>query len=71
MKEIILSSTSKIDFEEKLKNFSQVDYQGVQLAIVIDGQTLVYALSDDIISQKFFDFGLKANSVICCRVSPK
>lgn len=38
---------------------------------MIDGQTLVYALENDQISQSFFEFGMKANSVICCRVSPK
>ena len=71
MKEVILSSTSRVDFEEKLNRFSENNYEGVKLAIVIDGQTLVYALSDDVIASKFFNFGIKANSVICCRVSPK
>ena len=71
MKEVILSSSSRVDFEEKLNRFSENNYEGVKLAIVIDGQTLVYALSDDVIAIKFFNFGIKANSVICCRVSPK
>jgi magnesium-transporting ATPase (P-type) len=71
MKEIILSSSTRIDFEEKLNRFSEDNYEGVKLAIIIDGQTLVYALSDDTIAQKFFNFGIKANSVVCCRVSPK
>lgn len=43
----------------------------MQLTIVIDGQTLVWALQNEEVSQKFFDYGLRANSVICCRVSPK
>jgi magnesium-transporting ATPase (P-type) len=71
MKEVILSSSSRVDFEEKLNRFSENNYEGVKLAIVIDGQTLVYALSDEVIANKFFNFGIKANSVICCRVSPK
>jgi hypothetical protein len=37
MKEIILSSSSQIDFEEKLNKFSADNYDGVKLAIVIDG----------------------------------
>ena len=58
MKEVILSSSSKVDFEEKLNRFSADNYEEVKLAIVIDGQTLVYALSDEAISQKFFNFGI-------------
>ena len=50
MKEVILSSTSRVDFEEKLNRFSENNYEGIKLAIVIDGQTLVYALSDEVIA---------------------
>jgi hypothetical protein len=67
MKEIILSSSSKDDFIAKLEGFSKQQFSAeVKMTIIIDGQTLVYALSDDVISQKFFLFGMKANSVICC-----
>ena len=38
---------------------------------MIDGQTLVWAMEDEKTAQSFFEFGLRANSVICCRVSPK
>lgn len=50
MKEVILSSSSRVDFEEKLNRFSVDNYDCVKLAIVIDGQTLVYALSDEAIA---------------------
>ena len=50
MKEIILSSSSQVDFEEKLNRFSSDNYNGIKLTIIIDGQTLVYALSDDLIA---------------------
>lgn len=42
-----------------------------RLSVVIDGPTLVYALKDKTISTTFFQIGLIASSVICCRVSPK
>ncbi len=41
------------------------------MTVVIDGSTLAFALADEILAQIFFMFGAKANSVICCRVSPK
>eukprot|EP00347_Sterkiella_histriomuscorum_P017586 403348770 len=70
MKEIVLSSKSKEDFLAKLEAYSKDQYEE-RLAIIIDGQTLVYALETYSISYKFFKFGLRAKSVICCRVSPK
>ena len=43
-----------------------------RLTIVIDGPTLSYALeSQGELKNKFFRLCLLANSVICCRVSPK
>jgi len=43
-----------------------------KIAIVIDGSTLTYALESDLATRnKFFRLSLIANSVICCRVSPK
>ena len=41
------------------------------MSIVIDGFTLAIVLESVEISQNFFKFGCNANSVICCRVSPK
>jgi magnesium-transporting ATPase (P-type) len=42
-----------------------------RLCIVIDGPTLEHALVDKEISMMFFKLGLMANSVICCRVTPR
>mmetsp|Transcript_31078 Transcript_31078/g.28272 ORF Transcript_31078/g.28272 Transcript_31078/m.28272 type:complete len:134 (+) Transcript_31078:1415-1816(+) len=43
-----------------------------KICIVIDGSTLTYALETDRDTQnKFFRLALLANSIICCRVSPK
>jgi len=42
-----------------------------RISIVIDGPTLTYALQDEHASNAFFQVGLLASSVICCRVSPK
>ena len=42
-----------------------------RLSLVIDGPTLAFVLSNDILSYKFFRLGLLASSVVCCRVSPK
>ncbi|XP_042482484.1 probable phospholipid-transporting ATPase 4 [Macadamia integrifolia] len=39
-------------------------------ALVIDGQTLAYALEDDI-KHQFLSLAVDCASVICCRVSPK
>lgn len=41
------------------------------MTIVIDGPTLTMVLEDEVLSTIFFQFGCKANSVLCCRVSPK
>lgn len=38
---------------------------------MIDGPTLTFAFSEDKTSHDFFTLGLRAASVICCRVSPK
>jgi magnesium-transporting ATPase (P-type) len=70
MKEIVLSSRSKDDFLELLRAHDSIQYRQ-KLAIIIDGPTLTYALEDEKLQQEFFNFGLRANSVICCRVSPK
>jgi len=39
-------------------------------AIVVDGVTLTLIINDKFLSRRFFDIGIKAKSVICCRVSP-
>ena len=42
------------------------------MCLVIDGSTLCYVFENgDETKNKFFRLGLMANSVICCRVSPK
>uniref|UniRef100_A0AAY4AQ66 Phospholipid-transporting ATPase n=1 Tax=Denticeps clupeoides TaxID=299321 RepID=A0AAY4AQ66_9TELE len=40
-----------------------------ELALIIDGQTLKYALSFEV-RQSFLDLALSCKAVICCRVSP-
>lgn len=42
-----------------------------KMVVIIDGLNLQHVLNDDILSRKFFRVGLLANSVLCCRVSPK
>lgn len=43
-----------------------------KITVVINGSTLTYALeSSQEVRNKFFRFALLANSVVCCRVSPK
>ena len=76
MMEIVLSSKSEAEFKEKLQKARSDEREGrlekdQELAIVIDGPTLVFAMQNQEISNDFFTFGLKAKSVICCRVSPK
>ncbi len=41
------------------------------MTIVVDGPTLGLVFEQPEICESFFEFGLHANSVICCRVSPK
>jgi len=86
MQEIILTSKTQKEFEEKLdhelqqlgvdrsKRMTSMDEVPVifpRRAIVIDGPTLIFALSSPEIATAFFQLGLLAASVICCRVSPK
>lgn len=42
-----------------------------RICIVIDGSTLVYVMKHDYTMKAFFELGMIASSVICCRVSPK
>jgi phospholipid-translocating ATPase len=53
---------------EEIKNMASSE---LRLAIVIDGSTLAYALADEKLGNAFFRLGILAQSVICCRVSPK
>jgi magnesium-transporting ATPase (P-type) len=60
-------------FQNKLRSsydkFSQYDKKK-KLYMIIDGSNLAHVLSDPDLSDKFFQVGLLANSVICCRVTP-
>lgn len=82
---IILSSASLLEIKQKLyqcdQNFSlQVsDFEALSrkrkllsngLSIVINGSSLSYVLSDQILKELFFKLGFLSTSCICCRVSP-
>jgi phospholipid-transporting ATPase len=41
-----------------------------KIYMIIDGKNLAYVLNDEVLKKRFFQVGLLANSVICCRVSP-
>ena len=86
MEMLILSSSSKEEFAEKItyqmrrrnirlyesiEEIKNMASSELRLAIVIDGPTLAYALADDKLGNAFFRLGILAQSVICCRVSPK
>lgn len=62
----------RIKFEKTFLKFedSKNINREKKLYMIIDGSNLTYVLADQYFSQKFFNLGLKANSVICCRVSP-
>ena len=74
-KEKLLEMTRKW----KISNDSKINLAKIEddmigkprIAIVIDGPTLTWALSEEATANVFFRFGLLASSVICCRVSPK
>lgn len=57
--------------EKKTSIRSYTNYGVKKLYLVIDGKNLLYVLADKDLSRKFFKIGMLANSVICCRVSPK
>jgi magnesium-transporting ATPase (P-type) len=62
----------KSKFVEIISNFDKSNYtNGKKLYIIIDGNNLAYVLADKVSSTQFFRLGMYANSVICCRVSPK
>lgn len=67
----ILSAADVATYKENLLNAESKKSDKEKMSIVIDGSTLAMVLNDNELAQKFFEFGCKANSVICCRVSPK
>ncbi len=62
----------KNKFKEIIAKFDKSNYlNGKKLYLIIDGHNLSYVLNDKLLSKEFFNLGINANSVICCRVSPK
>ena len=60
--------------EVKVKNLRKHARENrikTRLCIVVDGPTLAWIMKDEYTSNAFFQLGLLASSVICCRVSPK
>ena len=68
---IVLSSPSKVEFEKKLLAAIKKKYTKAKRSIVVDGFTLTFILESEALANQFFKFGCNANSVVCCRVSPK
>ena len=71
---LILGKKLNLNLGVKIKDLDQVRQMQKgkpRLSIVIDGPTLVYAMKDEFTSTTFFQIGLFASSVVCCRVSPK
>ncbi|CAD6211092.1 unnamed protein product [Miscanthus lutarioriparius] len=54
----------KSEYNEKVTNFD-----GTELALIIDGSSLVYILEKDLESE-LFDLATSCKVVICCRVAP-
>jgi magnesium-transporting ATPase (P-type) len=61
------------EFIKKMNNsydkYSKFD-KSKKLYMIIDGTNLAHVLSSPELSNNFFQVGLLANSVICCRVTP-
>ena len=64
------SETFRLKFENIFSEFEN-KVKEKKIYMIIDGSNLAYILTDYNFSQKFFKLGLNADSVICCRVSPK
>eukprot|EP01116_Phalansterium_solitarium_P015668 TRINITY_DN3482_c0_g1_i4.p1 TRINITY_DN3482_c0_g1~~TRINITY_DN3482_c0_g1_i4.p1 ORF type:complete len:1118 (-),score=428.30 TRINITY_DN3482_c0_g1_i4:1315-4668(-) len=68
-----INKHSAADVSEKLKKLLEKhegqDANNASLALVIDGETLGYAL-DDTVKHDLLALATKCKSVICCRVSP-
>lgn len=63
----------KIKFERIFQKYENKENirKDKKIYMIIDGWNLSYVLTDYTIAQRFFVLGLNADSVICCRVSPK
>lgn len=73
MQMLILKADNRADTGKQLKDALAAAYDpkaNQKLALVIDGTTLKYALEDDY-RDMLLRLGMKCNSVVCCRVSPK
>ncbi|KAK2176219.1 hypothetical protein NP493_675g03060 [Ridgeia piscesae] len=68
MEIVVLNTDSLDETREELKKQQQPKRDGAT-ALVVDGQTLEYALSYDC-RQDFITFAVECQAVICCRVSP-
>lgn len=68
---IILSSKNREELEKRLVEALSRESKFDKKSIVIDGSTLTMVLEEEALATRFFKFGCTANSVICCRVSPK
>lgn len=71
MELVIMSSQNKEEFVKILTHHLLNPSTKPKISIVIDGSTLAFVLDDAYLAKAFFQYGCKANSVICCRVSPK
>ena len=72
MRTIILTSKDEEELLANLKNERETfSIQKKRIAVVIDGPTLAIVFSQKHIELEFFKLGMRAASVICCRVSPK
>ena len=76
---LVKESMSCVDMCFEDKNIAQIktfltEHESSDLSnsyLIVDGSTLTIIFSDPYVSRAFFNFGLLAKSVICCRVSPK
>ncbi|KAG0459971.1 hypothetical protein HPP92_023099 [Vanilla planifolia] len=55
---------------EALNEVTSLEKRSISCSLIIDGSSLVYALSRDL-EKSFFDLASGCASVICCRTSPK
>ena len=67
------SETFRLKFEKIFSDYENLEnkVKEKKIYMIIDGHNLAYVLTDFNFAQKFFKLGLNADSVICCRVSPK
>lgn len=60
---------TKKKLETLLKTYEEVGEENEDLALVIDGETLNFALEDDL-QLTLLELAVKCKAVICCRVTP-